>query len=323
VQCQEATLQQWTEALATTLDLPVHIDRKALDDATFDHAATFTFTNRQSMPLQGVLDQLLRTYDLEFNFQKQMLLITTKTAAEASQNTYVLAIPDLLEATTNFPLPQGKRNFDFDSTINMIASTVQPTTWKQNGGQGDINPVEQSGSLVITTTFRIYLEVLDLVETLRKQPKINPLAKFDKFGPGEYFPIAYRIFPPERAETTTNTTTTNEETPQGQNPQPKKSTTTTNVTLKNVRTTTPEQIATIIKKTVVPESWEDKAKLEVLGDVLLIHQTRAGHEAVTEQLSDLDVLTPPNPVRSLGGSVIPVVGSNSSSFGGTSGGGFF
>ncbi len=62
----------------------------------------------------------------------------------------------------------GGAQADFDSLINLITSTVQPTTWKQNGGQGDVAPFETNLTLVVSTTQEVHEQLADLLQQLRR-----------------------------------------------------------------------------------------------------------------------------------------------------------
>jgi general secretion pathway protein D len=57
---------------------------------------------------------------------------------------------------------------DFDSLIELITSTVKPTTWDEVGGPGSIAPFETNLSLVISQTQEVHEEVADLLEQLRR-----------------------------------------------------------------------------------------------------------------------------------------------------------
>jgi len=57
---------------------------------------------------------------------------------------------------------------DFDSLIDLITTTVQPTTWDAVGGPGTIYPFETNLSLVISQTQEVHEEVVDLLEQLRR-----------------------------------------------------------------------------------------------------------------------------------------------------------
>lgn len=57
---------------------------------------------------------------------------------------------------------------DFDSLIDLIVSTVRPTTWDDVGGPGSIAPFETNLSLVVSQTQEVHEELADLLEQLRR-----------------------------------------------------------------------------------------------------------------------------------------------------------
>ncbi len=62
----------------------------------------------------------------------------------------------------------GGNQADFDSLIQLIQSTVQPTTWKANGGQGDVAPFETNLTLVVSNTQEVHEQLADLLQQLRR-----------------------------------------------------------------------------------------------------------------------------------------------------------
>ncbi len=57
---------------------------------------------------------------------------------------------------------------DFDSLIDLITSTIQPTTWDDVGGPGSIAPFETNLSIVVSQTQDVHEEIVDLLEQLRR-----------------------------------------------------------------------------------------------------------------------------------------------------------
>jgi len=57
---------------------------------------------------------------------------------------------------------------DFDSLIDLITSTVRPTTWDSVGGPGSIAPFETNLSIVVSQTQEVHEEIVDLLEQLRR-----------------------------------------------------------------------------------------------------------------------------------------------------------
>jgi hypothetical protein len=56
-------------------------------------------------------------------------------------------------------------NFTMDDLINVITSTIKPTTWDEVGGPGSIAPA--AGTLVISQTMAVHMEIERFLEDLR------------------------------------------------------------------------------------------------------------------------------------------------------------
>jgi general secretion pathway protein D len=57
---------------------------------------------------------------------------------------------------------------DFDSLINLITQTIQPTTWTENGGPGAVQPFFPNLSLVVSQTQEVHDEIAELLDQLRR-----------------------------------------------------------------------------------------------------------------------------------------------------------
>jgi general secretion pathway protein D len=57
---------------------------------------------------------------------------------------------------------------DFASLIQLITSTIQPTTWDENGGPGAIYPHFNNLSLVVSQTQQVHEEIEELLQQLRR-----------------------------------------------------------------------------------------------------------------------------------------------------------
>ena len=57
---------------------------------------------------------------------------------------------------------------DFDSLIELITNTVNPDSWKDNGGEGTISPFETNLSLVVSQTQEVHDKIVELLEQLRR-----------------------------------------------------------------------------------------------------------------------------------------------------------
>ena len=67
----------------------------------------------------------------------------------------------------------GGSQADFDSLIDLITSTVQPTTWDTVGGPGSIASFETNLSIVVSQTQEVHEEIVDLLEQLRRMQDLQ------------------------------------------------------------------------------------------------------------------------------------------------------
>jgi general secretion pathway protein D len=67
----------------------------------------------------------------------------------------------------------GGAQADFDSLIDLITSTIQPTTWDTVGGPGSIAPFETNLSIVVSQTQEVHEEIVDLLEQLRRMQDLQ------------------------------------------------------------------------------------------------------------------------------------------------------
>ena len=69
--------------------------------------------------------------------------------------------------------PGGGVNADFDSLIELITETIQPTTWDEVGGAGSIAPFETNLSIVVSQTQEVHEEIVDLLKQLRRMQDLQ------------------------------------------------------------------------------------------------------------------------------------------------------
>lgn len=67
----------------------------------------------------------------------------------------------------------GGTQADFDSLIELITTTVKPTTWDEVGGPGSIQEFQNNLSLVISQTEDVHEEIVDLLEQLRRNQDLQ------------------------------------------------------------------------------------------------------------------------------------------------------
>ncbi|MBX9791557.1 MAG: hypothetical protein K2Y37_21765 [Pirellulales bacterium] len=77
------------------------------------------------------------------------------------------------EGRADEPPPPVRYVADFDSMIDNITSTVQPTTWEEVGGQGAIDFHRPTLDLVVTGTEDVHEHIESLFTKLRKLPPVG------------------------------------------------------------------------------------------------------------------------------------------------------
>jgi uncharacterized protein YfaS (alpha-2-macroglobulin family)/TolA-binding protein len=144
--------------------IEIQIDRKALDDVGIGSDTPIT-RDLKGITLRSALQLMLRDLDLTYVIQDEVLLITTPEQAETRQETVVYPVGDLVAAYRD---ASGQTSRDFDSLIELITTTIQPTTWDEVGGPGSIDVFENGQALVLTQTGEVHNQLAAFLATLRR-----------------------------------------------------------------------------------------------------------------------------------------------------------
>ena len=67
----------------------------------------------------------------------------------------------------------GGSQADFESLIELITATIEPTSWDEVGGPGSIAPFDTNLSLVISQTQEVHEQIVDLLEQLRRMQDLQ------------------------------------------------------------------------------------------------------------------------------------------------------
>jgi hypothetical protein len=118
--------------------IEIQLDNKALTDAGVGSDTPIT-RRFEKLALRSALRLILSELDLTYLVGDGYLMITSKTEAENLLSTKVYPVRDIVTRDSAFrpPLAPGeKAGGDFRSLIELITSTVAPTTWDEVGGPG-------------------------------------------------------------------------------------------------------------------------------------------------------------------------------------------
>jgi len=152
--------------LEQTYGIAVAVDVLALKDLGLDADSFEVWCPHRGIRLESALRHMLREHELTWMVHDETLIITTPEKAEETLEVRVYTVTDLLlgENATEETYP------DFDSLIEILHTTIAPTSWDYVGGPGSIQPVIIGGSclLVVSQTWSEQNEVNSLLEQLRR-----------------------------------------------------------------------------------------------------------------------------------------------------------
>jgi len=182
IECHEAPLTDVAAFLEDLHGIEVQLDVKALDEVGIDPEVEIT-ADLKGISLRSALRLVLRKLDLTYVIHDEVLMITTPEQAETELATTVYPVGDLM----TFRDESGEQWTDFDSLMDLITSTVEPTTWDDVGGPGSIAPLESKVCLVISQTQEVHGQIEDVLAKLRSVDK--------KLGKDKLLPLKQRPQP--------------------------------------------------------------------------------------------------------------------------------
>jgi hypothetical protein len=141
--------------------IQIELDERSLENAGID--VNTPITRRISgISLRSALPLLLDNLDLTYIVMGEVLLITTKEAANERPTVRLYPLPWGIAAQ---PRP------DVQSLIDLLTLTIRPETWDCAGGYGSVRPVGGGGEtmLVILQSQEAHGEVESLLSGLHQQ----------------------------------------------------------------------------------------------------------------------------------------------------------
>lgn len=166
----EAPLSGAAQLIQDVSHVVLQLDRKALDDVgvSFDRPITF---QAKDLSLKSLLTLLLHDLDLTWLPQEGSLLITTPEMADTRQTIQSYAVADLVGPAVVFANRASRIVYsDYEYLVDMITSTVAPTSWDRVGGPGSITLVNTpSGmTLAVRQRYDIQGQIVKLLNELRQ-----------------------------------------------------------------------------------------------------------------------------------------------------------
>jgi hypothetical protein len=171
----ETPLSDVLDNLKGQCKIEIVLDTRALNDVGIT-AATLVTVDLHPLALRSALNLMLRPLNLKWTIQDDVLLITTPEEEESKLITKVYDVADLVVCRDC----KGKDWDDYDSLIDMLTSTVMPTTWDDVGGSGSIAPANfgSAKAIVLSHSYQAHREIAQLLAEIRviarKTPNAGP-----------------------------------------------------------------------------------------------------------------------------------------------------
>jgi len=165
----DTALKDVVDYLQEKLGIPVQLDVKALTDAGVTSDTTFTFKLKNVTARVGLRD-MFEAKDLNFVIEHEVILITTADVGKANTVTFLYPVGDLV-GNPDFAGP-GKDSYD--ALTDAITTTVRPSSWADNGGNGSIAPFAACKVLVISEPQDVQREIQELMSSIRLVRKSLP-----------------------------------------------------------------------------------------------------------------------------------------------------
>jgi len=158
-------LNEVVEYLREQAGVVLLADTHAMDDVGLPYDTPVS-CKLSDMPLRSVLRHLLRDFELTWTVRDGVLLITTPEEAESCMETKIYDVLDLIKVHEQ----AAPDEYDCDSIINLITTTVAPQSWDTVGGPGSIEAFR--GGVVITQTRDVLDQISDMLAVLCKAKEI-------------------------------------------------------------------------------------------------------------------------------------------------------
>ncbi len=160
----EVPLKDVVDFIKDRHHLEITFDVPGLKDAAIDPTAVSVSVNVHNIGLRSALNLILSQFNLVPVIKDEVLVITTKDKATSTYDTRLYDVRDLL-------VREGDpgATVDFDSLIDTILTTVNPSSWDKSGGQGSVTGFSSNGicALVVWQNYEGQEQVETVLAKLR------------------------------------------------------------------------------------------------------------------------------------------------------------
>jgi hypothetical protein len=167
----DAPLSDVIDSLKDLHRIEIQFDKKALDDVGITDDTPVT-KNLRGVSLRSALNLMLRDLNLTWTIKDEVLLITTPEEAEPWLITKVYDVADLVVCRKD----DDELWDDYDTLIEVVTTTVRPTTWDYAGGPGSISGAGLGTAkvMIVNQARDVHEEIARLLADIRKIAQKTP-----------------------------------------------------------------------------------------------------------------------------------------------------
>jgi hypothetical protein len=159
---QDSRFEDVIEYFATLTGQPIVLDKLALDDAQVGYDTPITANFPKGVTVRTILRSILGQFGLTYIVKDETIQVVSTLKAQQTLVTRTYYLGDLLEVN-NFggpPITPGMAQVQMaqvaQQIIDSITNTIDPDTWKVNGGHGTIFFHAPTRSLVVRQSAEVH-----------------------------------------------------------------------------------------------------------------------------------------------------------------------
>jgi hypothetical protein len=161
VDFKESRFEDVVEYLATVMNQPIVVDKEAMKEAGLTYDSPITLRVNKPVAARTILRKVLGEFGLAYVIKEEAIQVTSALKAKEMMVTRAYYLGDLLGGEAGLgPLGPAagalQRAQNALAIIDIIQSTVDPESWKENGGSGTIVYNAATRSLVIKQSAEVH-----------------------------------------------------------------------------------------------------------------------------------------------------------------------
>ncbi len=159
IKFKDSRFEEVIEYLKTVTNQPILLDQAALDEAKLTYDTPIT-VNVREVTMRTLLHKILGDFGLTYIIKGETIQVTSTVKARETMVTRSYNVRDLVDPGNTVIWGPGinavQAAQNVNAIIDLIQTSVEPESWKKNGGNGTIVFHGPSMSLVIKNTAEVH-----------------------------------------------------------------------------------------------------------------------------------------------------------------------